>query len=239
MAALEYDHDTIDIGFGEISTLGSMSADAMILPVLLIHPFAFRGGVMKQIFGIEIPRTLEDVCQPRRLALLVYDMQVGITSQVKDGDLIVERVARTLEAAREAGVRVVFTRHMSLPKELMGAFAYRMAMAWQHLDDPEKVAPWFLRDSPGFALVPDLQPLPSEAAFDKITMSAFEGTPLYAAGLRRVRGRDRWHCHGGRDRAHGTPRCGSRLHPGDHCRCLRHWSRRRRQTIAGQLGFRR
>jgi biuret amidohydrolase len=40
------------------------------------------------------------------------------------------------------------------------------------------VAPWFLRDSPGFALVPDLQPLPSEPIFDKITMSAFAGTPL-------------------------------------------------------------
>jgi len=65
---------------------------------------------MKQIFGIDIPRTLEDVCQPGRLALLVYDMQVGITSQVKDGDLIVERVARTLEAARGVGGRIIFTR---------------------------------------------------------------------------------------------------------------------------------
>ena len=63
-------------------------------------------------------------------------------------------------------------------------------MAWQHLDDPEKVAPWFLRDSPGFALVADLQPLPSEVVFDKITMSAFEGTPLNIAlrdcGIRAV-----------------------------------------------------
>jgi hypothetical protein len=58
MTALEYDHDTVDIGFGEISTLGSMSADAVIVPALLIHPFAFRGGVMKQIFGIEIPARL-------------------------------------------------------------------------------------------------------------------------------------------------------------------------------------
>jgi len=33
---------------------------------------------MKQAFGLDIPRTLEDVCDPRRLALLVYDMQVGI-----------------------------------------------------------------------------------------------------------------------------------------------------------------
>jgi nicotinamidase-related amidase len=51
-------------------------------------------------------------------------------------------------------------------------------MAWQRTDDPEKVSPWFLRDTPGFALVPELQPLASEAVFDKIAMSAFEGTPL-------------------------------------------------------------
>jgi biuret amidohydrolase len=35
-----------------------------------------------------------------------------------------------------------------------------------------------LRDSPGFHLIPEMNPLPSEAIFDKITMSAFEGTPL-------------------------------------------------------------
>ena len=136
---------------------------------------------MKQAFGIEIPRTLEDMCDAKRLVLLIYDMQVGIKSQVKDSDVIVGKVRQVLEAARSAGVRVFFTRHMSLPKELMGAFQYRMAMAWQRVDDPEKVAPWFLRDSPGFTLVPELQPLPSEAIFDKITMSAFEGTPLQIA----------------------------------------------------------
>jgi nicotinamidase-related amidase len=51
-------------------------------------------------------------------------------------------------------------------------------MAWQRVQSPEQVHPWFLRDSPGFQLVPELEPLPSEAIFDKITMSAFEGTPL-------------------------------------------------------------
>jgi nicotinamidase-related amidase len=35
-----------------------------------------------------------------------------------------------------------------------------------------------LRDTPGFAILPELQPLPSEAIFDKLAMSAFEGTPL-------------------------------------------------------------
>jgi biuret amidohydrolase len=38
-----------------------------------------------------------------------------------------------------------------------------------------------LRDSPGFAIVPAIQPLPSEAIFDNITMSTFEGTPLTIA----------------------------------------------------------
>jgi nicotinamidase-related amidase len=133
---------------------------------------------MKQAFGIDIPHALEDVCTPNRLALLVYDMQVGIKSQVKEGDTIVAKTRELLKAARTAKVRVFFTRHMSLPKELMGAFQFRMAMTWQRVDDPEKVVPWFLRDTPGFAIVPELQPLPSEAIFDKLAMSAFEGTPL-------------------------------------------------------------
>lgn len=115
------------------------------------------------------------------MALLIYDMQVGITSQVKDADAIVRNVRQVLEAARAASIRTFFTRHMSLPKPLMGAFQYRMAMAWQRVEDPDKVVPWFLRDSPGFGIVPELAPTPDEAIFDKITMSAFEGTPLSIA----------------------------------------------------------
>jgi nicotinamidase-related amidase len=133
---------------------------------------------MKEVFGIGISTTLEEVCIPSRLALLVYDMQVGIKSQIKQGDLIVSKVQQVLNAARAARVRVFFTRHMSLPKELMGAFQYRMAMAWQGVDDPEKIVPPFLRDTPGFEIVPEIRPISSEAIFDKLTMSAFEGTPL-------------------------------------------------------------
>ena len=54
-------------------------------------------------------------------------------------------------------------------------------MAWQRVDEPSLVKPAFLRDSPGFQIVPELTPLVSEAIFDKITMSAFEGTPLNTA----------------------------------------------------------
>ena len=133
---------------------------------------------MQRAFGLNIPQTLEEVCDPTRLALIVYDMQVGIVKQIENGQQITDRVVQVLEAARAAGIRVFFTRHMSLPKELMGVSQMRMAMGWQRVKSVDEVKPWFLRDSLGFQMIPEVNPLPSEAVFDKITMSAFEGTPL-------------------------------------------------------------
>jgi nicotinamidase-related amidase len=136
---------------------------------------------MESAFGLTIPRTLEDLCNPRDMALLIYDMQIGIVRQLENAAPVIARVREVLDIARAARVRTFFTRHLSLPRELMGAFQYRMAMAWQHVERPDQVEPWFLRDSPGFQIIPELTPLRSEAIFDKITMSAFEATPLAIA----------------------------------------------------------
>ena len=133
---------------------------------------------MIRAYGLEIPQSLEEACDPARTALIVYDMQIGIVRQLRDGQAVVERVSQVLRAARAAGMRVVFLRHLSPPKELMGVFQLRQAMAWQRVNTVEQVQPWFLRDSTAFQLVPELTPLSSEAVVDKITMSAFEGTPL-------------------------------------------------------------
>jgi nicotinamidase-related amidase len=136
---------------------------------------------MQRAFGLNIRQTLEDVCDPAALALIVYDMQVGIVQQIANGPEITDRVLQVLNAARNTGVRIFFTRHLSLPRELMGAFQIRTAMAWQRVQSPDDVKPWFTRDAPGFQLVPEMAPRPSEAILDKITMSAFEGTPLNIA----------------------------------------------------------
>lgn len=128
--------------------------------------------------NLAIPDNLADVCDPDRLALVVFDMQVGVVGQLADGPQVTDRVKRVLEAARRSGVRVFFTRHMSLPTELMGSFQLRMAMVWQRKERVEDVVSPFLRDSPSFELVPELAPLASETIFDELSMSAFEGTPL-------------------------------------------------------------
>jgi len=136
---------------------------------------------MQEFSGIKIAGSLEEIITPQNTALIIYDMQAGITRQIRNGEAITQRVSRVLAAARAAGVRTFFTRHMSLSKELMGAFQCRTAMAWQRTDSMEKVKPLFLRDSPAFQIIPDLGPRPSEGIVDKITMSAFEGTYLEIA----------------------------------------------------------
>jgi nicotinamidase-related amidase len=133
---------------------------------------------MERAYGLTIPQTLAEVCEPARMALLVYDMQVGVLSQIAEAAALTTAVVRVLDAARQAGVRVLFSRHLSLPKEIMGVFQLRMAMAWQRVTSVEEVHPWFLRGSPALEIAPAVTPLAREAVFDKITMSAFEGTWL-------------------------------------------------------------
>lgn len=133
---------------------------------------------MRRAYGLDVPRTLEEACTPDRTALIVYDMQVGVLNQIADAERIIAGVTETVEAAREGGFRIVYLRHMGVPKEVSGAARLRTAMAWQRVDRVEDVRPAFLRGSAEFELTPELVPSAAEVVFDKITMSAFVGTPL-------------------------------------------------------------
>jgi len=136
---------------------------------------------MKRAFGQDIPETLSEALDPARTALLVYDMQVGILRQLANGAHITSKVAAVLTSARAVGLRTYFLRHMSLPTNLMGVFQMRQALAWQRKSSVDELSPWFLRDSEAHGITPELTPLSTEAVFDKIGMSAFEGTPLDTA----------------------------------------------------------
>jgi nicotinamidase-related amidase len=128
-----------------------------------------------------LPTTFEGWCDPRRTALLVYDMQVGICRQVSESPAIIARCRAALDAARAAGMRIAFTRHLSAPKRWMGGTQLRTAMAWQRAASPDAVKPPFPRGAPQSEIVPDLAPRADELVMDKLSMSAFEGTPLAVA----------------------------------------------------------
>src|SRR4051795_1302211 len=65
-----------------------------------------------------------------------------------------------------------------MPAELAGTFQLRQAKIWQGKDSAADTRPLIPHGSPGFEIVPELEPQPQDAVLDKITMSAFEGTPL-------------------------------------------------------------
>jgi len=94
---------------------------------------------------------------------------------------VIESVREVLEAARAVGTRTYFTRHVTLPVELMGVAQLRMWRAWQRVDRLEDVRSPFLPDAPQTQIVPELRPNEKEAVLDKLTLSAFAGTPLELA----------------------------------------------------------
>jgi nicotinamidase-related amidase len=134
-----------------------------------------------RLHGLNVPRSLNDVCRPESLGLLVYDMQVGILEQIADRERVIENVREVLGAARAAGVRTYFTRHVTLPVELMGVAQLRMWRTWQGVDRVEDVRSPFLPDAPQTQIVSELKPNEREAVLDKLTLSAFAGTPLELA----------------------------------------------------------
>lgn len=128
-----------------------------------------------------LPARFEDWCDPRRTGLLVYDMQAGVCRQVAQSAAVIERCRVVLEAARRAGMRVAFSRHQSAPRPWLGATQLRTAMAWQRASSPDAVQSWFTRGAPAAEIVPELAPRADELVVDKLSMSAFEGTPLATA----------------------------------------------------------
>jgi nicotinamidase-related amidase len=133
---------------------------------------------MKSIGGLSLPLRIAEICNPMSTALLIYDLQVGIRSQVSDGDRITDACATAIAAARKSGMRIVYTRHLSMPKPWIGLTQYRTAMAWQRTDDPSMVKQWFPRGAQASEIVPELAPDDSDLIIEKFSMSAFEGTAL-------------------------------------------------------------
>jgi biuret amidohydrolase len=136
---------------------------------------------MKSAFGISIPEHLGEIADPDRCGLILYDMQAGIVPQVPDGPQVLENCMRLLASAREAKMRVFYTRHVFLPNHAAGTGQLRRAMIWQKKDDPVQTSPLMLRESASWQIVPELAPRADDVIIEKITMSAFESTFLNLA----------------------------------------------------------
>ena len=133
---------------------------------------------MPDSFGLSIPTQLEQLVDPSRTAVIIYDMQAGIISQIEEGGAVLKKCVNVVAAAREGGYRIFFMRHMSLPLRASGVGQLRRAMIWQRTEDPAKLVAPFLPGSGAWQIARELNPGADEVVIDKITMSAFTGTFL-------------------------------------------------------------
>jgi nicotinamidase-related amidase len=136
---------------------------------------------VKKAFGLNVPENLNDVVRSSGCALIVYDMQAGIVPQISSGSEIQKQCVLLVNAARKAGMRIFYTRHFFLPPVAAGVAQLRRAMVWQRQEEPQETKCFIPQGSPGFQIVPELEPREGEVVVDKITMSAFEGTFLNLA----------------------------------------------------------
>jgi len=122
-----------------------------------------------------IPPSYTDVA---RTALLVYDMQRGIARQISDAARVISACKSAIDAARRVGMRIAYSKHMSLPGAWLGSTQLRTAMMWQRVQKPEEVKGWFARESEASEIVPELAPTDDDLVVEKFAMSALTGTSL-------------------------------------------------------------
>ena len=133
---------------------------------------------MPEAFGFSVPTQVEQLADPSRTAIIIYDMQVGIISQIEEGTTVLKKCSELVAAARQSGYRIFFTRHMWLPLRASGVGQLRRAMIWQRTEDSAKLGTPFLPGSGPWQIAAELNPGADDVLIDKITMSAFAGTFL-------------------------------------------------------------
>ena len=133
---------------------------------------------MAEAFGFSVPTQLEQLADPSRTAVIIYDMQVGIISQIAEGAAVLGNCLELVAAARESGYRLIFTRHMWLPLRAAGVGQLRRAMIWQRTEDSSRLVTPFTAGSAPWQIATELNPGADDILIDKIAMSAFTGTFL-------------------------------------------------------------
>ena len=131
---------------------------------------------MIEFEGKQIPTTLMEIVEPRRTVLLVWDMQNDQAGSSFNKEEFLKTTPSLIDAAKKAGVRIVYTQSTPFPWRDESAAMLRRAMAEQKVDHPSQLKPRRQRGSFGWQLIEPFKPDPDDVLFDKRRGTAFLGT---------------------------------------------------------------
>lgn len=126
--------------------------------------------------GREIPETLQEVVEPRRTVLLVWDMQNDQAGSSFNKDEFLRTTPPFIGAAKRAGVPVVYAQSTPYPWHIESPAMIRRAMQAQNVDHPTKLKPRRLHGSFGWQLIEPFKPQEEDVIIDKRRATMFLGT---------------------------------------------------------------
>ncbi len=127
---------------------------------------------------LSVPRTLSEFIVPEKTALIMWDMQKGLAGKAPDVDRVRSSAQRLLRAADDAGVLVVWSRHILPPLDLTVGPFLLFLMKKQRVDDPNLLKPFMQAGMEETEFIDGLAPAPHHVVLEKSMPSLFVDTTL-------------------------------------------------------------
>ena len=130
---------------------------------------------MKNINGVEILESLDEIVRPAHSSLVLWDVQNGLVDRIFNREEFLTNLRRLAESLRGM-IPLFYTLHTPLPPELRSGWNYGSMMRRFGVSDPAKL-PVFMAPGTKDREIPDaISPRPGDVQFEKATPNIFLGT---------------------------------------------------------------
>ncbi len=127
---------------------------------------------------VAVPSSLEAFVDPKHTALIMWDFQKGLAGRASNKEAMLDAARRLLKAADDAGVLVIWSRHILPPFDILPGPWMLLMMKRQGVSRPEEVKPMFQAGSEEIEFLPGFAPAPHHLVLEKSQPSLFFDTPL-------------------------------------------------------------
>jgi nicotinamidase-related amidase len=127
---------------------------------------------------LPLPLDTKDFLDPRRAALVMWDMQNGLAGRAPRVGSIRDNALKLLEAAERHGLPVIWSRHVLPPLHLTTGPFLLFLMKKQKVDHPDKLVPSMQPGMEDTNFIDGLTPKPHHIILEKSQPSLFVDTPL-------------------------------------------------------------
>lgn len=128
--------------------------------------------------NLDLPRNLEDFIAKRRAAVVLWDLQNGLAGKASNSEEVRQNALRLIEAADNAGLPVIWSRHILPPLEYTTGPFLLFLMKKQKVDDPALLKPTMQPGMPDTDFLEGLKPAAHHIVIEKSQPSLFVDTPL-------------------------------------------------------------